>query len=491
MKNILFLLLIAFSACNNTAETNPASAGNTTTANASTAPVETPKPRPKGNLEKPDINIQVSGLAAGGEVSLIGVFTGNNFKAAVSPISGDGQFSFKRNEPYDPGMYFVLLPDDRNFQILVDEDQTFSLKTKSADLVNSMVVEGSLENQLLYNNLRYEADYQQKFNSLTQQMNNAGEGTASYTTSEKARQSLIDSRKVYLNDIFTKHPNAFFTSFKRGGQNPDLRAGMSNDAQVWHYRRDFWKDVDFNDERLLRTPVISNKLKRYMTELTQQQPDSIIASAKYITDKSLPYPEYFKYFANWITLNYDQKESTLMDAHAVEVFMIQNYFTNERAFWSDSVQIFGLQQQAYEKQASLLGKKGKNVIANGPDGKQYSLYDVNADYTIVYMFNPDCEHCQEQTPQLVNFYKKWKSKGVEVFTIALDTDDTKWKNYLNKVGATNLFTNIYDSTNRAIYPNWYVDVTPELYVLNKDKVIIAKNLKVDQIETVINQDKNK
>jgi len=492
MKNILFLLLIAFTACNNTAETTTATTGNATTANASTTvPAETPKPRAKGNLESPDIKIQVSGLAANGEASLIGVFTGNNFKAAVSPISGDGQFNFKKDEPLFPGMYFVLLPDNRNFQILVDEDQTFSLKTNTNDLVNSMVVEGSTENQLLYNNLRYEADYQKKFAVLAQQMKAAGEGTPAYTTAEKARKTLIDSRKVYLNDIFKKNPNAFFTSFKRGGQNPDLREGLDNAAQVWHYRRDFWNGVDFNDERLLRTPVISNKLKRYITELTPQQPDSIIAAAKYITDKSLPYPDYFKYFANFITLNYDQKESTLMDAHAVEVFMIQNYFTNERAFWSDSVQVFGLQQQAYEKQASLVGKKGKNVIANGPDGKQYSLYDIDADYTIVYMFNPDCEHCQEETPLLVDFYKEWKSKGVEVFTIALDTDDTKWKNYLNKVGATNLFTNIYDSTNRAIYPNWYVDVTPELYVLNKDKVIIAKNLKVNQIETVINQDKNK
>jgi thiol-disulfide isomerase/thioredoxin len=491
MKNILFLLLIAFTACNNSTDTTATTTANAITASASTIPAETPKPRVKGNLENPDIKIQVSGLAAGGEVSLIGVFTGQNFKAAVSPISGDGQFNFKKDEPFFPGMYFVLLPDNRNFQILVDEDQTFSLKTNTNDLVNSMVVEGSLENQLLYDNLRYEADYQQKFGVLAQQMKSAGEGTPAYTTAEKARQALIDARKTYLNDIFKKNPNSFFTSFKRGGQNPDLREGLSNEAQVWHYRRDFWNGVDFNDERLLRTPVISNKLKRYITELTPQQPDSIIAAAKYITDKSLPYPDYFKYFANFITLNYDQKESTLMDAHAVEVFMIQNYFTNERAFWSDSVQVFGLQQQAYEKQASLVGKKGKNVIANGPDGKQYSLYDINADYTIVYMFNPDCEHCQEQTPQLVDFHKKWKSKGVEVFTIALDTDDTKWKNYLNKVGATNQFTNIYDPTNRAIYPNWYVDVTPELYVLNKDKVIIAKNLKVDQIETVINQDKNK
>ena len=495
MKNLLFFcFVLALAAC-----TSPDSTA------ADNATDNTPKPTPvvhvsngkmpaaiepyaQGDLENPAIKIQVKGLTGGGEASLIGIFTGKNFKAAVAPVAADGSFTFTKDEPLFPGMYFVLLPDNRNFQMLADSDQTFEMTTDTKDLVGSMTVSGSKENELLYNNLRYEADYQAKFNNLARQMKSAGEGTPGYKAAKEAQDKLIESRKAYLNDVFKKNPKAFFTSFKKAGQNPDLRPGLDNAAQVWHYRRDFWENVDFRDERLLRTPVISNKLKRYITELTAQQPDSIISSAKWLTDKSLPHREYFKYFANWITLNYDQKESTLMDAHAIEVFMIQNYFTNERAFWSDSVQVYGLQQQAYEKQASLIGKKGQNVTAKDQNGKTQSLYDIDADYTIVYMFNPDCEHCQEQTPQLVKFQKEWKSKGTEVFTIALDTDDKKWKDYINKVGM-DVFTNVYDPTNRAIYPNWYVDITPEIYVLNKDKIIIAKNLQVNQIETVINRDR--
>jgi hypothetical protein len=51
------------------------------------------------------------------------------------------------------------------------------------------------------------------------------------------------------------------------------------------------------------------------------------------------------------------------------------------------------------------------------------------------------------------------------------------------------FTNVNDPTNKAIYATYFVDNTPELYVLNPDRKIIGKNLKVFQIDTVIERDK--
>ena len=138
--------------------------------------------------------------------------------------------------------------------------------------------------------------------------------------------------------------------------------------------------------------------------------------------------------------------------------------------------------------ASIVGKKGPNVTAKNPQGELKSLYDLKAPYLIVYMYNPDCEHCQEQTPKLVEFYKEWKNKGVDVYAIVLDTDQEKWSQYIAKTGMT--FTNVFDPTNKAIYATYYVDQTPELYVLNPDRIIIGKNLKVNQIETIINRDKN-
>ncbi|RMG80177.1 MAG: DUF5106 domain-containing protein, partial [Bacteroidetes bacterium] len=347
-----------------------------------------------------------------------------------------------------------------------------------------------------YKTLKFEMANRDKFNQADAALKQSQPGTPQYEKFKAEKDRILAERKAFLNDLFENNKDSFFAKYKLAGQNPEVRDIRLPDgspdklSQVWHYRRDFWDNVDFNDLRLLNTPVITNKLKRYINELTPQRPDSIIASAKYLVDKVLDYPEYYQYFANWITLNYDPLETTLMDPQAVFVFMIENYFTYDRAFWSDSTEVFALQQRAYEMSASLVGKKAPNVTVPGIDGSPKTLYDLKAPYLIVYMYNPDCEHCAVETPKLVEKYKTWKNQGVQVYAIAVDTDDAKWRAYVRDKGMQG-FTNVFDPTNKSIYAKYFVDHTPELYLINPERIIIAKNLKVHQVEEMINRDKSK
>ena len=107
------------------------------------------------------------------------------------------------------------------------------------------------------------------------------------------QHQILQERQTYLDDIFSKNPNTFFTKFKKAGQNPivaDIRrldGTLDNATKVHRYRTQFWDNVDFSDERLLYTPVIANKLKRYITQLTPQHADSINKTANYLVEKSV------------------------------------------------------------------------------------------------------------------------------------------------------------------------------------------------------------
>ncbi|MCB0572418.1 MAG: redoxin domain-containing protein [Phaeodactylibacter sp.] len=479
MRYVILLLLVCLGfSCNSQAK----------------SPDETPATTIGAPLEAPDIHIQVQGLPSG-TAYLVGHYAEQRFRADSAAVDTKGQFTFQRAEPYQPGFYFVYMPDNTALQVLIDADQTFSLKTQAGDLIGAMQAEGSLDNELLYRNLKFEQEIQPKFQSVSERMKAAGEGSPIYAQLKAQQEQLIAQRKAHIKEFTDNYPDAFFTKFKIAGQNPDVKdvrnpdGSVNTQLQVYYYRTEFWGNVDFSDERLLYTPVIYNKLNRYITELTVQNPDSIIASTGQLMQKATGHDEYFKFFANWITLNYDPEKTSLMDPQAIFVYMIQNYFTYERAFWSDSVQIFGLQQRAHEMAASLVGKKGPNVTAKDPSGQLRSIYDLKAPYVIVYMYNPTCEHCMEQTPKLIQLYYEWRNKGLDVYGIAVDTDDAEWKDYIAKTGMP--WTNVFDPTNKAIYTKYYVDITPEIYVLGPDRTIIAKNLKVNQIPEVIERDKAK
>lgn len=443
----------------------------------------------------PEIRLRVEGYTQG-TAQLVGMFTDQQFRLDTARIDASGTMIFTRQEPYPQGLVFALLPDQSLVQILLDENQRFELSTKKGQIAEAMVVTGSLENTLLYENLRYENAYNARNKELGDQLAKLGVVHPQYQVTREQRDQLVRERREHLEEVFSQYPHTLFTHFKRAGQNPELKDFFKPDgtrdtaAQVYTYRIEFWDNVDFNDERLLRTPVISNKLKRYMTELTAQNADSIIASASFLVDKVLDKPDYFKYFANWITIQYDPKKSSVMDADAIYVHMIRNYFTHERAFWSNEHEINYFHRQADEMAQSLVGLMGPNVTANDFQGKPHTLYDLKSDYIVVYLFSTECSHCIEESPKLVKFYHEWKDKGVDIYAIGLGQDRKEWWDFVVKNGMDK-FTNVNDPTNRAIYKTYFVDITPEIYILNPERKIIAKNLKVSQIAEVIERDRRK
>ena len=445
-------------------------------------------------LEKPNIRVEIEGLG-NGKCYLIGIFTEQFFRADSTMAAG-GKVVFKNIEPYKPGFYYLMLPDNRTtVQMLIDADQTFTMKTKMTNLAGEMKVEGSLDNQLLYQTMKFENAQRPKFQNVSTQMRSHAKGTPEYIKLKAEQDQLGKERRDYLRKVFRENPNSLFTAFKEAGQNPDLEQMRKPDGTIdtagylYNYRRLFWANVNFDDPRLLYTPVIFNKLKKFINELTPQNPDSIRASSSFLVDQTLDHPEYYKYFANWITLNYEPTKTTLMDSEAVFVHMIQNYFTYERAFWSDSVEVHGLQLRAYEMSSSLVGQVGPDIKSTDPSGNTRSIFEMDANYIIVYMWNPECDHCAEQTPKLVEFYHQWKPKGIDVYGIAINTDDQAWRAAIKKYKMP--WVNVYDPTNKTIYATYFVDNTPELYVLNPDRVIIGKNLKVDQIQTILERDMKK
>jgi len=452
-----------------------------------------------GPSESPDIQIQIDGQVPGA-ASLIGLFTDQQYRLDSATVDASGKVRFQREEPYPAGMIYVLLPGNTSFPLMVDQDQTMTLKTQAGSLIPNMQVSGNIDTELLYENTRYEDAYQARVSPINQQLKGVPETDFSYAGLKKQQDDLVAERKAHLQEVFDKHPNTLFTKFKMAGQNPDLRDIRLPDGsrdiatQTYHYRTEFWDNVDLTDERLLRTPVIINKLKRYITQMTPQHQDSIIKSTDLLVQKVVNQPnsEYFKFFTNWVVLNYEPGKSALMDAEAVMVHIIQQYFTKENAFWASEAEVFAMQQRANEMAASRIGLQAPDVVSTDPSGAKRSIYELTSPYIVVFMYNPTCEHCIEETPQMVRLHRQWKSQGlgVQVFAIAIDTELGEWKGFIAQNGMQD-FVNVFDPTNESIYTKYYVDNTPEIYVLNKDRKIIAKNLNPDQVQLVIERDMQK
>ncbi len=440
------------------------------------------------------IEAHIDGLRPGW-AKLVGTLGDQNYLIDSATIDQKGRFMLRKTPAMPAGYYYFLLPDQRNFSFLIDKDRKVVFRANVADIGGTIHAEGSMDAELFFETSRYQAKFDTELKQLAETIQKTPVTDPAFAKAKARQNEIVAERKTGLEAYYKKHPDLFFTKFKIAGQNPDLidfrkpNGTLDTLRQYNYYRDHFFDGVDFADERLLYTPVVVNKLRRYMKELTPQHRDSLVKTSDALIRRVMPYKPYFKFFANWIALQYENTKTTVMDGEAVYVHIVKNFFTPELAYWSNPKEIEGLQKHVWEMEASLLGKKGPDVTAADVNGQMKSIYDMKAPLIVVFMFSPNCEHCQKDAPKVQQTYEKWKNRGVDFYGIALDTKDAEWKAFIKKNGFT--FTNVYDPTNRAIYAKYFVDITPELYVLNKDRTIIAKNLHVEQLDEVFERELKK
>src|SRR6187402_3001622 len=100
-------------------------------------------------------------------------------------------------------------------------------------------------------------------------------------------------------------------------------------------------------------------------------------------------------------------------------------------YWMGASHKKNVKEYAERLKKSLLGKTGPNLIMQDENLSPRSMYDLKNKYTILYIYDPDCGHCRQETPKVVSFYEKNKAKfDVEVFAVCVDSSMVKMKKYI-------------------------------------------------------------
>ncbi len=420
-----------------------------------------------------------------GTAKLVGMFEDQRFIVDSAKIDANGHFELSRRKLLPQGYYYFIMPGRKNsVQLLIDKDQRFELDGDIHDLANTAQVKGSTCMQLFYENMKFQSELDQKIRAVSPQLK-GGPQSPQFKAAKAKYDKLVDQIENKVKEYQQKYPNNFFTKFKVAGQNPKLsyplkaNGTLDTAKQVYDYRSQFWDGYDFSEHDLLRTPVFVNKIKRYFTELVPLNQDSIIKYTDILVTKAGDNEPYFRAITNWVALKFEPGHTNLMDGEAVYSHIINKYFTDELATWSTHEELEKLRTRAKEMMPSLLGKTAQNVTAKDKNGHFQTLLDSKSPLLVVFIYSPDCEHCQEQTPKLINIYNQWHNKGVDVYSIAANTTEKEWKQFGHRFNMP--WRDVFDATNASWYPKYFVDLTPEVYLLDQNRKIVAKNIKVTQL----------
>lgn len=257
--------------------------------------------------------------------------------------------------------------------------------------------------------------------------------------------------------------------------NPDSIRWILN----YNYNKDHYFDnIDFTDERLLRTPIIYSRLNTFFTNVVIQAPDSINREIDKLVKKCEGNYKVYQFVAVYLFNHF--RESEIMGHDAVMVKLADDIYLSGKADWVSKEFKDDLRKQIELLRPNLIGKKARDLVMDSYSGIPVSLYDVEKDFTILYFWEPNCGHCKETTPKLKAYYDKVKNKNIEIFAVCTQSDKQKWTQYIEENQIT--WINGWDPGRSSHFDSYYnVQSTPLIYILDKNKVIIAKKLSVEDI----------
>jgi thiol-disulfide isomerase/thioredoxin len=270
---------------------------------------------------------------------------------------------------------------------------------------------------------------------------------------------------------------------------PPKKADGSMDStfQLRWYREHFFDNFDLADDALIRMPrpIYQEKINEYLDRLYVPQPDSLQKGIDLIVSKSKKNQETYKYSVWMCVMKYQQHE--IMGLDEVYVRLVEKHFnTGAMDFWANAQMKKNLKDAADRMKKSLVGKTGDNLIMQDIKKQPRSMYDIKNKYTLLFIFDPDCGHCREETPKLVKIYDQ-KKFDLEVYAVSLDSSMAKMRDYIKEMKMNFITVNGPRSYVGPVQDHYDCNTTPSLYILDSRRKIIAKKLPVEKIEDFLMQ----
>lgn len=406
--------------------------------------------------------------------------------------NAQGAFTFDNQKPLPQGVYFLVLNKSKIFDFVVGADQHFAMETTSEDYIKNMVAKGDDDNRLFIGNMNFNMARNIEAEPLIRILKDS---TITEDQKKPARESFAKvNEKViaYQKDLISKNTTSLTARLLKASQPIDIPAppkkadgSIDSTFQLRYYRQHFFDNFDLADEALLRMPrpLYQEKIKEYLNKLYAPIADTVLAAIDKMVAIAKKNPETYKYLVWNCVFLYQNPE--IMGLDAVYVSLNDKYFASgEMNFWISDPVKKNLKDYADKLRGSLVGKTGANLIMQDQYLKSRSMYDIKNKYTILFIFDPDCSHCKEETPKLVDFYTKNKTKfDVEVFAVSSDTSMLKMKNYIKDMKMPWITVNGPRTYLPKHYSEFYfAETTPVIYILDNKHKIIAKKLPVKQLE---------
>ena len=401
-------------------------------------------------------------------------------------LDKNGKGTYVR-EDMKPGIYMIVFPPTNNYVEFLFESKDLSLSLDKENPTGTIKTTNSTANQIMF-------DYNVFINGLKEKrtaLNKKREEKLDLNIDEDIAK-LDDEYDNYRSILFDKYPDNMFTKIIRANMESQVPASITDETEIFYYYRNHYFDkINFEEEWLIRTPFFDRKINQYVDKMIVQHPDSLIPAVDEIIERAGGNDEMFKYLV--VSMVNKFAKSKIMGFDAIYVHIVRTYYLSGRATWADEEQLEKMKKRCEKIENNILGVKAKNFDIVTTLNNKLSLYDIKADYTVLYFMDPDCGHCKKSAEKLIE-KRDSIPESTNILAVAFNTDMETLKEVEkenNYFWTCSLPAN--EDIDMSLRHNYDLYSFPVIFILDKDKKIIAKRIGIDDIIGIIEfkMEKNK
>ncbi|GHT13261.1 hypothetical protein AGMMS4956_09170 [Bacteroidia bacterium] len=457
-----------------------------------------------------EITVNIDGLRDSA-IYLGYYFEDKRYVIDSAKIDKKGKAVFKSKEAIDKGVYFIGLPKRTAIDFLMTHEPKFSIVAARPYSLDKLQFKNSPDNVQFLDYQRFLQKQQRKMQMLRQQKTNNEKGAKDSVDIYNAQIKNIDeTTKKYIHSLMSNNKGSFLQhilSVLQALEFPDfvMDTNIANQDSVLQRHRlqyickHYFDPINFAEDGLIRTPFFAARIDDFFKNIISPAPDTVIKYVDVVLNKAKPNKEMFRYLTEHFFVYY--QKSPIMSHDAVIMHIVDNYYLNGVADWTTAERLQVIKVQADRLRPTLLLQKAPDLLLQTLDGKFISLHEVNAAYTILFFFEPDCLHCQKEAPKLWETYQKFRDKNVEVWAVYADYNRAEWNRFVNIDHHYN-WLNLWDGvegkslstgadTTYSLGSNfrylYNVDSTPLIFLLDKDKRIVAKRISIETLEKILDE----
>ncbi len=398
--------------------------------------------------------------------------------STVSDASGNLKFLLPGGLPV--GMYRIISGKEVTVDLILNkEDVAFS--TSVFAVSDSLRISTPGENAVYYFYMQLDRKTQAALQLLIPVIDYYPEGNSFYKHASDEYEIVQKHLSAVLDSLVKKYPQSFAVRIFRLQQTPFLPATLKKDDRLNYLRQHFLDKADFSDTLLLRSNAWSNKAIAYLSLYSSSRYAQPQLQAEFIKGVTVMLsaasvnPYIFKFLLDYYVGGFDKYHFDDVISYMADNF--QDPFACE-----DQSRKSTLQKKLDHFKKLSAGKQAPDLEVPDKDGKTVSLASIKSEYTLLIFWSSQCSHCVDMMPKVKVLYDNQKPKRMEIMTVSLDTDRKEWVDFISANKFRWLDTSDLKGFAGKAADDYNIYASPTMFLLDKDKKILAKPVSYRELE---------